>query len=401
MSNVISMPPADWTKSLQRYSNNAPHGSLANACAMLRGAPDLQHVLAYDLFAMRTMVVAPAPWDNRNAFCQRAWEAHDDLLLTEHMQIAGIPVKGPIASQAVELVARECSYHPVLDYLDSLKWDGRPRLNQWMSKYLGAAETPYTETVGRAALIGAVARIRSPGCKLDTVPIIEGAQGARKSSATRALFDPWFSDDLADLGTKDAAMQTRGAWLIEISELDAMSRQDASRIKAFVSRATDRYRPPYGSRIVESPRSCVFWGTTNSEAYLKDETGARRFWPVKAGRIDLEGLQAARDQLWAEASRLHAAGAAWWIVNPETLRIAEGEQTARYQGDPWDELISQHLETRSEVAIEEILRDILFIGVDRWTQSDMNRVARCLRSRGFVRTQVRTGDKRAWRYRKG
>ena len=402
MSNVVSMPPADWTKSLQRYGSGAAHGSLANACAMLRGAPELQRVIAFDTFAMKTMIVAPAPWEaDPQAFSPRPWGPHDDLLLTEHLQIEGIPVKGSTAAQAVELVARESSYHPVIDYLDSLEWDRRPRLNGWMSKYLRAQETPYTETVGRAALIGAVARIRNPGCKLDTVPIIEGAQGARKSSAARVLFDPWFSDDLADLGTKDAAMQTQGAWLIEISELDAMSRQEASRIKAFMSRATDRYRPPYGSRIVESRRSCVFWGTTNSDAYLKDETGGRRFWPVKAGRIDLEGLQAARDQLWAEAIRLHAAGAAWWIVNPETNRIAEGEQTARYQGDPWDELISQHLEIRNEVSIDEILRDVLHIGVDRWTQADMNRVARCLRSRGLVRTQVRTGDKRAWRYRKG
>lgn len=401
MSNVVSLPPPDWTKKLQRYSSGAPHGSLANACLMMREDPGLQHLLAFDAFAIKTVKVAPPPWDlDPQSFYQQPWESHDDLLLTEHMQRAGIPVKVQTATQAVELVAKERSFHPVLDYLDALEWDRRPRLDQWVSRYLGADETPYTQSVGRAALIGAVARIRSPGCKLDTVPIIEGAQGIGKSSAPKVLFEPWFSDELADLGTKDAAMQMRGAWLIEISELDAMSRQEVARIKAFVSRSTDRFRPPYGHRVVESPRSCVFWGTTNAESYLKDETGARRFWPIKAGRIDLEGLREARDQLWAEASRLYAAGAAWWIVNPEAKQIAEGEQAARYQGDPWDGPIAEHLKTVNDVSVDEILRDVLHLEIGRWSQSDMNRVVRCLKARGLIRIQVRTGDKRTWRYRK-
>ena len=123
------------------------------------------------------------------------------------------------------------------------------------------------------------------------MPIFEGAQGARKSTAVKALFDPWFSDELADLGSKDAAMQTRGVWGIEVSELDAMSRMEVSRIKAFITRTTDRFRPPYGSRIIESPRSCVFWGTTNADGYLKDETGGRRFWPVKIGKINVDLLR--------------------------------------------------------------------------------------------------------------
>jgi predicted P-loop ATPase len=401
MTNVVNLPTTDWSKSLIRYASGAAQGILANACLALRYMPEVQVMLAYDAFAMRTMVTAAPPWEfEPAAFVERPWDQHDDLLTTEFLQRAGIPVKVQTASQAVEMVARERSFHPVLDYLDRLKWDGKQRLDHWVSKYLGALETPFTQSAGRATLIGAVARIRNPGCKLDTVPIIEGAQGVGKSSAARVLFDPWFSDDLAELGTKDAALQMQGAWLIEISELDAMSRAEVSRIKAFVSRTTDRFRPPYGSRVIESPRSCVFWGTTNSDAYLKDESGGRRFWPIKAGRIDLDGLHRERDQLWAEANRLHAAGAAWWIVNPEAQRIAEGEQIARYQGDPWDGPIAEYLETVTDVSVDEVLRDVLHVDIGRWTQSDMNRVARCLKARGLIRTQVRTGDKRAWRYRK-
>ena len=392
MSNLVSLPSPAWTKDLQRYSSGAPHPSLANACCALRSAPELQLMLAHDVFAMKTMMVSPPPWEFQpRHFTQRAWAPHDDLLATEHLQRMGIPIKPQTATQAVELVARERSYHPVLDYLDNLEWDGKSRLDGWLTEYLGAIETPYTQSIGRSALIGAVARIRNPGCKVDTVPIIEGPQGLGKSSASRVLFEPWFSDELADLGGKDAAMQTQGMWLIEISELDAMSRSEVSRIKAFISRSTDRFRPPYGARVIESCRP---------NHGRRDETGGRRFWPIKAGRIKVDALAAARDQLWAEADRLYRAGVAWWIVNPEAQRIADGEQTARYQGDPWDDLIAAHLETATDVSVAEILRDVIHMGTDRWSQADMNRVVRCLKVRGLVRSQVRTGDKRAWRYRK-
>lgn len=358
-------------------------------------------MLAYDTFAMKTMAVAAPPWEfEPQHFGQRLWGPHDDLLVTEHLQRLGIPIKPQTAAQAVEVVARERPFHPVLDYLDTLEWDGQPRLNRWVTEYLGAIETPYTQSIGRSALIGAVARVRNPGCKVDTVPIIEGGQGIGKSSAHRAMFEPWFSDEIADLGSKDASMQTQGVWGIEISELDAMTRGEVSKIKAFVSRTTDRYRPPYGARVIESNRSCVFWGSTNSDSYLKDETGGRRFWPIKATKIALNGLKDARDQLWAEADRLYQAGALWWIVNPEAQRIAEGEQMARYQGDPWDGPIGEYLKTATDASVDEVLRDVLHIDISRWTQADMTRVARCFRAREMVRYQARTGDKRTWRYRK-
>jgi predicted P-loop ATPase len=284
--------------------------------------------------------------------------------------------------------------------LASLQHDGRPRLNTWLSTCLGADQTAYNETVGRAMLIAAVARIFQPGCKVDTVPIFEGAQGARKSTAVKALFDPWFSDELADLGSKDAAMQTRGVWGIEVSELDAMSRMEASRIKAFITRTTDRFRPPYGSRIIESPRSCVFWGTTNSDGYLKDETGGRRFWPVKIGRINVDLLHEQRDQLWAEAVVLYRANFPWWITKAETLKDAERHQRDRYIDDPWDKAIADYVDVSHEVTIDEVLRSALHLEIGRCGQSEMNRVARSLKALGCHRIQVRTGAKRVWKYRK-
>lgn len=399
--NVHPLPAPEWTAGLRKFASGAAHGDLANAAHAVRNAPELQNLLGYDVFAHKIMMVSAPPWEfEPQSFAERPWLDRDDLLLAEYLQRIQIPVKVITAAQAVQIVAQERSYHPVLDYLDGLEHDRTPRLDTCLRDYFGAGDDPYHSAVGRSIFIGAVARIRRPGCKLDTIPILEGPQAAGKSSAIRVLFEPWFSDDLSDMGSKDACLQMQGAWGFEISELDAMSKAEASRIKAFASRSTDRFRPPYGARIVENPRSCIFLGTTNSHAYLKDETGARRFWPIKTQRIDLTGLAEARDQLWAEADRLFAAGAAWWIVNPEAKRIAEGEQTARYQTDPWDSLIAEHLQAAADVSVDEILRDVLHIGTDRWTQADANRVARCLTARGLIRFQARTGDKRTWRYRK-
>jgi len=159
-----------------------------------------------------------------------------------------------------------------------------------------------------------VARIFDPGCQNDHALILEGSQGAGKSSVTRILFGPWTDDELGDIGSKDTAMRLRGIWCIELAELDALDRKESTSIKAFLTRRIDRYRPPYGKREIEVPRQCVFIGTTNREDYLSDSTGNRRFWTVKTfpvvnGRFDLSGLQNVREQLWAEAVQARRRGA--------------------------------------------------------------------------------------------
>jgi predicted P-loop ATPase len=367
---------SDWKTRLLVTSTGSPRPLLANAITAFREAPAWFGVLAYDEFSRETVIRSAPPWDVQLApWSQRVWSSHDDLLATEWLQREDIAVNTQTTAQAVEAVARDRSFHPVIDYLSELQHDGKSRVNTWLSTCLGAEQTSYNETVGRAMLIAAVARIFNPGCKVDTVPIFEGAQGARKSTAVKALFDPWFSDELADLGSKDAAMQTRGVWGIEVSELDAMSRMEVSRIKAFITRTTDRFRPPYGSRIIESPRSCVFWGTTNADGYLKDETGGRRFWPVKIGKINVEMIRSQRDQLWAEAVALYRAKVPWWITKAETLKDAERHQRDRYIGDPWDKAIADYVDLATEVTIDDVLRSALHLEIGRCGQAEMNRVA--------------------------
>jgi predicted P-loop ATPase len=395
--NRATGPLSEWKAGLLLNKAGTPRPLLANAMTALREAPEWKGVLGYDEFARETVLRAHPPWGLKDDK-PRAWTSHDDLLAAEWLQHADIAVTAPVAQQAVEAVSRDASFHPVRDYLDALKHDGQTRVGNWLSEYMGAVASSYHQEVGRAMLIGAVARIYDPGSKVDTVPIFEGVQGARKSTAVRTLFEPYFSDELADLGSKDAAMQTRGVWGLEVSELDAMSRAEVSRIKSFISRTTDRFRPPYGSRIIESPRSCVFWGTTNAAGYLKDETGGRRFLPIKTGLIRIDRLQQDRDKLWAEAVQLYRNGAAWWISSRDIQRDAERQQRDRYVGDPWDGIIRRFIATRDQVTITEILQEALHMERGRWGQSEQSRIARSLTAEGWFRKQVRAGDNREWKY---
>ncbi|QIG92157.1 virulence-associated E family protein [Bradyrhizobium sp. 6(2017)] len=402
MSNVVSLPAApDWTKELQRYSSGTPHASLANASMMLREAPELRFMLAYDEFAGRTMLVSAPPWQfDPQSFRPRPWSAHDDLLATEYIQRAGIAIKPATTAQAVELVARDRVGHPVREYLESIDWDGKHRLRTMLTTYLGAADDPYVANVGSSMMIGAVARVLNPGCKHDHVPIWEGPQGIGKSRALKTLFGDFFCDEIGDLGSKDSAMQLVGVWGFEIAELDAYSRAEVGRVKAWVSRTTDRFRPPYGTRVLEMPRSCCFIGTTNNDTYLKDDSGNRRFWPVKVNRVDLAGLERDRDQLWAEAYRLHKGGAPWWFIKREVVEQAQREQRDRLIDDPWWDVIVGYVETRTSVSIAEVLADAVCIERSRWGQIEQNRVARCLKAHGWCRVQVRTGGKQSWRYKR-
>jgi predicted P-loop ATPase len=186
----------------------------------------------------------------------------------------------------------------------------------------------------------------------------------------------------------------------QLSELDSLSHSEVARIKAFMSRTTDRFRPPYGMRLVESPRQCVFAGTVNHGTYLRDETGARRFWPVACGRIDVEGLARDRDQLWAEARVRFGAGKVWWLETVGLVQLASGQQGARYESDPWEEVLASWIESRTSVSISELLGECLNKPRALWTQGDKNRVARCLRGLGWERYRERHGVRLEWLYRK-
>ena len=230
---------------------------------------------------------------------------------------------------------------------------------------------------------------------------MEGSQGIKKSTALKTLAGSYFTDELADFGSKDSALQVRGVWIIELSELDTLNRSEVSRIKAFMSRTTDRFRPPYGKRLVESPHQCVFAGTVNHSNYLRDDAGARRFWPVACGSIDIDGLARDRDQLWAEAKTRFDLGAAWWLETGELVEAAAQEQADRFDGEPWEELIARQCEDRDRASVSEVL--FCCLAKNRrlsGTQADKNRVARCFHGLAWERYRERQGARLEWCFRR-
>jgi predicted P-loop ATPase len=212
------------------------------------------------------------------------------------------------------------------------------------------------------------------------------------------LAGSWFTDRISRLGGKDASMEVAGVWMIEMSELDALTKATNSAIKSFVTRRDDRFRPPYGKHVVDQPRQCVFTGSINpTGGYLKDPTGARRFWPVTCGVIDLEALIRDRDQLWAEAVVRLRAGARWWLETPELEALATAEQAV----DAWAETVSNWLVGCDDVSVGEVLVGALGVPQESWSQTAQNRVAAILAFTGFKRYRPgKTGQPRTPRYRR-
>lgn len=419
-----STPPAEsistgWKARMIRGTRGGVLAVVANAITALRCAEDWQGVLHFNESSMSTVVKCAPPFES-TLTVPFSWGDEHDVLSAAWFQHNGIQVSKEIAGQAVHTIAKEHPFHPIRDYLNSLVWDGVKRIDDWLTLYLGADPSDYVRAVGAKFLIGAVARLYQPGVKHDTCPILEGAQGALKSTALRTLAgNDFFSDDIAELGSKDSVMQTRGVWIIELSELDSMNRPEVSRVKSFMSHQVDRIRPPYGRRVIEVPRECVFAGTINKETYLKDETGSRRFWPIKCGVIDIPSLARDRDQLWAEARDRFRAGDKWWLDSQMLVDSAAEETRARYEDDPWDPMIAEWVQKPKQrtdpsgyplppmssepdsVTVADLLTHCIGKRPDTLTQTDQNRVARSLKSQGWERYQARNDDgDREWRYRK-
>lgn len=245
--------------------------------------------------------------------------------------------------------ARNAPFHPVLDYLDTLQWDGTPRLERWLSTYGGADDTEYTRAVGTLVLVAAVRRVRQPGVKFDEMLVLESAQGTNKSSALRVLAvrDGWFVDDLPlNAEGKVVIERLAGRWIAEAGELKGMRKGEVEHLKAFLSRQEDTARMSYARLPVIVPRQCVIIGTTNSDRYLRDLTGNRRFWPVSVAGFDLEALRRDRDQLWAEAAARESQGASIRL-DPALYGAAGLEQEARRIEDPFVSALAAALGRRT------------------------------------------------------
>ncbi len=421
----LSIPPgAGWEASLvyeRKGRGDAAEVVLAptagNLALHLINEPAWAGCLGYDQFAEREVWLKEPPALPGLATPKLGEVCDENDTYVQHWFHAKRAVNVSAVTAAVMTAARANCFHPVRDYLAGLEWDGTHRLVTLLSHYFKAPDNVYTQQVGRRWMISAVARVMRPGCKVDTMLIIEGEQGKRKSTALAALVgENWFADTKLDLSKVDAYQALRGKWVIEMAELDAMKNQELTRIKAFLTSSKDSYRPSYGKRARDFERQTVFAGTTNEEKYLQDLTGNRRFWPVKAGEIQVDDLARDRDQLWAEALQAFKGGACWWLDTPELIALAEGEQEERMVDEtPWVPLVrtwlerleghplsrpngSEDVDIENGITTTQVLLHAIGAHKERLSKGEAMRAGAVLRQLGLQCRQVRIGKRREWRY---
>jgi len=378
--------------------------SLGNVITFLEHDPRLAGAIVYNEFAARGQLLQAPPWDARSTF-PRDWCDADDIQGAEWLEREfGLAVGKQMVFDAAFAVGHRHRIHPVRDYFDSLTWDGQPRLDGWLVEFCGADDTRLHRAYASKWVISAVARIYRPGAKADHVLILEGLQGRRKSTALEALAgEDWFTDAADRLTDKDGVLNCSGKLIMELGELVALGRAEATQIKSFFSRRTDRIRRPYGRSAEDIPRQTVFCGTTNATEYLRDETGNRRFWSVKVGKVDVEGIREQRDQLWAEAIARYRAGESWWIDDDRLLEDAEASQEERRHVDPWVEKIDTWLResAKHQVTLNDIIEGCFGAKLTEFRDTDTQRAARAILGVGWVKKQKWIGEgRRRWIYEK-
>ncbi|WP_457663743.1 VapE domain-containing protein [Sinorhizobium medicae] len=367
-----------------------PVASLANA---LVGLGRLGHVFRYDQFRHRKIV-------DGAVLREVDGEVSDDIVSIIRGQFLDEFNFDPRADNirdAINQLALENAFHPVREMLASLQWDGLERISRWLTTYLGAQDTPLNREIGRIILVAAVRRVMQPGVKFDTILVLEGIQGSGKSTALQILAGNGLHSDQEILTQEPRAQMEllEGVWIYELGEVEGLNKAEVNKIKAFASRREDRSRMAYGRYVEARSRQAVFIGTTNETSYLRDQTGNRRFWPIKTGIIDLRALAHDRDQLWAEAVLAEAAGEQ--ITLPEQLwEAAAVEQAERLEEDPWlEKLASLRGKAYGDLVrleTHEILTSTLGIPVERQNQSHSKRLATLMRKLGWEHAKFRVSQ---------
>ena len=286
------------------------------------------------------------------------------------------------------------------DYLNGLRYDGKHRLCNWLTRYAGAEDTELIREVGVRWMISGIARVMRPGCQADYMLVFEGKEGIRKSSALRALGDPWFTDDVSDIGNgHEAAINIQGYWIIELKELASFRRSEWQQILGWIDRREDKFRPPYGRRTAEFPRQSIFAGSTNQQQWITGEYGTRRFWPIWVEKVNLAELEKDRDQLWAEAYSYFQRGEKWHLEE-EMTGAAQRAQRERKLTHPWVKMITRWCESpfprsigtsilssRDEVHVAEVLEHCIGLPPAQWRGNEGSQAESILRGLGYSRTE--------------
>ncbi len=305
----------NWQAKLTVSSKGGILPTVENARLILAHDPALRGLMAYDRFAVRVMVMRAAPWSTSalDKTGRRPWTDADGAGLRWYLETA-YGIKGKqLIDDAFTTVSSANAFDDVESYIQSLQWDGVPRVDRLWIRYLGAEDSAYTRAVTRKSLVAGVARALCPGVKYDTVLTLVGGQGYGKTTVLLLLGRKWFNNSLASFDRhKEASELIQGSWVVELGELDKLNYSELSAAKQFITRTTDRFRAAYGRYAEDNPRRCVFFGTTNKDDFLRDETGDRRFWPLPISRKmtpeDFDAFAAEVDQIWAEAKAYYELG---------------------------------------------------------------------------------------------
>lgn len=379
--------------------------NITNAAAFLRLHPDWYGVLAFDEFMQVSLLMRPIPGSKEHSrgFRPRPIRDTDYSAAQEWLQKAKMQrLAKQAVTDAMDLVCQENRFDPLREYIVKCgdAWDGTARINRLFEDYF-VAETnnAYLRELGPKSMMTLVLRALFPGAFQKMVPILEGKQDIGKSKGIAALCPDleWFGDSLPPIHNKDASSYLRGKFLVEIAELSATKRADIDELKSFITRSVEKFRPAYGRKEVEEQRRCMFWGSTNREDYLRDETGNCRFYPVRLAKVEPDKIAADRDQLLGEAAvTLEESiknGENWWDFSAEAVAILEAERQARDEDHPWTATVLRYVEDLEEVSVAEILqtksgsspRVGLGIDKERCERKNSNDVAGILKRHGWRR----------------
>lgn len=393
---------------LRKTEEGAPKNTPANIDLILRYDPEWRGVLAYDEFSYRIIKLRPPPFPGGTA---GPWEETDATKAGVWIERKwGIAAKSITVHEIARAVAWDARYHCVMAWLRSLPpWDGTPRLHTFLADAFGVEQSEYSAHVGTGLVVTAVARVKRPGCKVDTMVVLEGLQGIGKSTAVVELFSgAWYVDIIDPPSHKDFYITLQGNWVVEIGEMQSFTRSEVNQVKQAITRRDDKFRAPYDKAASEHPRQSIFIGTTNADTYLMDPSGGRRFLPVKCTKADVGYVRAVREQLFAEAIVKLKAGFRWWEFPAEQ---AQSEQDQRYVEDSWVEPVEAWLNGKvsstqypedmelsydsgskvprpNSVTTTQVMRHALSIELAKHTRQDQMRLGQIMRRLGWTQAPL-------------
>jgi putative DNA primase/helicase len=364
--------------------NTEPVANMLNVYTILTQHDFYKNAFKYDSFSMTRF------------YREKLYTEEVDLQILKEIQ-GSFSIKNCYKSHvtdAINLVYSENTFNSAQEWIKSLEWDQKPRIDSFFKTYYGAdpnnESNDYVSDVSKNFWISMVNRIFSPGCKVDNLVILEGEQGIMKTTSLQAIAGPFFGRAMISPGDKDNTMKFRGKFLIELAELRSSKYATEDEIKAFFDEREDEMRDPYGRMIKKNLRTFVFVGTTNDDNYLKDPTGARRYWPIRAHKIDLDGITKDRSQLFAEAySRINEP---YWYINGEQAKVIRDERQY-YLDDPWTDLISNWVKYEQSFHTNWLMEDCLKFSNSNMKSMDSMRANKILRSLGWINKPIRHDGK--------